>query len=282
MLKVVIYHNDYVLYNSDSTKRKEAKVNAREIALHRSIRRTKTTIADIIACNSFELWCTFTFDRRKVDRFDASACRRIMSLWLNRQRQTSPSLEYIIVPEYHKKCESCVESKAESCDHKDSPKAIHFHAFMRGFRGRLKETKQKDNGRIVYRFSGFRSGRSHCVRISNNPDDHRNIGNYMQKYITKDMPLIFGKKRFWSSKGLTRPTTHVNGLFKFNLWNTVRGNTPVYINDKFEIQNIVTSVPVDLSASDRQTMLNIGVDRLKQLRCKKDPSLLDTYAHLLQ
>ena len=282
MLKIVIYHNDYQLFSSDNSERKERKAHAKEDALHRSVRRTKTTISDIIACNSFELWCTFTFDRRKVDRFDMARCRRVMSTWLNRQKVHSPKLEYLIVPEFHKKCQECSETKAKDCPHDDRPKALHFHAFMRGFRGPLKATKARQHTKTVYSFTGYRSGRSHCVYIGNDPAEHRKVGQYMQKYITKDMPLIHGKKRFWTSQGLQRPTTHVNGLTHFNLWSIVKNNAPVYINQYLELQEVHTNTPIDLVGYDRQVALNIGVERLKKLRCQKDTKAANNYAHLLQ
>lgn len=154
-------------------------------SLDDSIRRTKRTISDIVLCNNFDLFCTFTFDPKKVDRNDPEKCKKVMAKWLNRQQTTHGKFDYIIVPEWHKK-----------------GTALHFHALLKNYNGKLSPatTKTKQQ-RPIYNIKSYRSGFSTAVPIDNTPK----VSSYIKKYITKDMPMFQNKKRYWCSTGLIRP-----------------------------------------------------------------------------
>ena len=161
--------------------------------LEDSVRRTKMTISDIIICNEFDLFCTFTFDPKKcIDRNNPIELKNKMSKWLKNQRDLHGHFDYLIVPEFHK-----------------DGKAIHFHALFKNYRGTLKEasTKNKNYKRRTYNIKSYRLGYSTAVQIDNNIEK---VGSYVKKYITKDMPKFPGKKRYWCSTGLIRPITDVN------------------------------------------------------------------------
>ena len=192
MIRIYIYKTPYALPEPTTRQYKKLKRKKNGIddeSIHRSIRRTKSTIADLVLCNNFEFFCTFTFDKRKVDRYNVNACKRVMSTWLHRQRQHSPELEYLIVPEFHK------------------DGALHFHALISNFNGRLKDSKKMQNGRKVYNMTGYRSGFTTAVPIDHNKAA---VSNYIKKYITKDMPMIHNKKRYWVSNNLQRPVKKIN------------------------------------------------------------------------
>jgi len=220
MLKIIIYHRDYQLNTASSSDRKATKQRTarqkKEESIHRSVRRTKSVISDIVLSNRFDFWCTFTFSSKKYDRMDVARCRQVMSLWLHNQSKHSPSLEYLVVPEFHK------------------DGAIHFHAMLKNFNGRLKDTGLKTKaGQTIFNMSGYQGGFSTAVPIDTN---YSAVSAYMQKYITKDMPLIHGRKRYWCSRGLVRPTTTVNGVFKLGLSGTIRQKKPEFVNEFFEVQ----------------------------------------------
>lgn len=140
MLTIYIYHNDYKLKNNASPHVKELlKETRKQDNIHRSLRRSKSTVKDIIQSNSWDLWCTFTFNQAKVNRYDMSACKAKMSNWLFNQHKHSPHLKYIIVPELHK------------------DGALHFHALLANFNGKLKDTKIVKNGHTIYNATGYRS-----------------------------------------------------------------------------------------------------------------------------
>lgn len=166
--------------------------NQKEDNLSRSLRRTKTTISDLVLSNQFDLFCTFTF---KTDRYDIEKSKQKMSTWLQNTQNNYGKFEYLIVPEFHK-----------------DKKAIHFHALIKGYKGKLKDSGHKINGRINYNITNYKSGFSSAVKI----DNHNKVSSYIRKYITKDMPQFENRKRYWISTGLKRPFTEVNTSVNHN------------------------------------------------------------------
>lgn len=242
MLKVIIYHENYriPLNSGQSKKRNKSKTDTDSV--HRSIRRSKSVIKDIMLSNRFDVWATLTFncrscypkcdnkpctcDRSTCKRFDMFHCRRVLTTWLaNTRSNTSPNLKYLAVPEYH------------------INGAIHFHALLSGFNGRLKDSgKKTKNNQTIYNAPGFYSGFTNFVLIGERFDtvdfdtDYQKLTNYITKYITKDMPLIHGKRRYIVSNGLDRPITTVNGISKYKLQNIIKNHPPKTINHLYEIQ----------------------------------------------
>lgn len=160
-----------------------------EDSLIRSLRRSKQLISDVVLCNDFDLFCTFTF---KSDRQNIELCKSKMSNWLQSQRKQWGRFGYLIVPEFHKDGQS-----------------LHFHALLQGYNGKLEDSGKLINGRTAYNIKSYRNGFSTAVRI----DNRDAVSNYVKKYITKDMPQFNGKKRFWLSTGLNRPLTLHNQDF---------------------------------------------------------------------
>lgn len=168
-----------------------------ETDLERSLRRTRKTIKDYVLCNPFDIFCTFTFkdDRQNVDR-----CKAKMSNWLKNFQKRYGKFDYIIVPEFHKDRQS-----------------IHFHALIRGFKGELKESVNKETGRRilqskrqVYEIPSYTLGFTNVKKIDSERDSQTKVGFYLQKYITKNMPTFHGKNRYWVSQGLKKPTSEDN------------------------------------------------------------------------
>jgi hypothetical protein len=163
-----------------------------------SLRRSKTNISDIVLSNRFDMWATFTFNGKKenekklglkatTDRYDVELCKKKMSRWLNKQQTQHGRFEYLIVAEYHK------------------DGALHFHAFMHNYKGNIEKTTYRKHGRDVYRIKSYQLGISDMQYIEQTPDDYKRISSYIKKYITKDMPIFSGRKRYWCSTGLVRP-----------------------------------------------------------------------------
>jgi hypothetical protein len=174
-------------------KNKKLSIIEQYVSKEDSIRRTKTNISDIILCTNFELFVTFTF---KEDRQDILKTKKKMSLWLKQQQQIHGKFEYILVPEFHK-----------------DGKAIHFHGLLRGYKGQLKDSKKVQNGRTIYNIESYKKGFTTAVEIDNSDK----VANYVKKYITKDMPLLPGKKRYWVSTGIKRPDVYLNPNLDFLL-----------------------------------------------------------------
>lgn len=183
----------------DSTTKTTEKGESifQESNLERSIRKTKTTITDYVLANNFEIFATFTFSPKKVDRFDIDACKRKLKRWLDRQREKDSNLKYVVVPERHKNG------------------AIHFHAIFENIDSfTLKKTKIKQDGRDVFTMTDWRFGFSNVKFIDSN---RIKVATYITKYITKDMIQIENKKRYWCSHNLSIPEKHYNAVDEFQI-----------------------------------------------------------------
>jgi hypothetical protein len=166
--------------------------------IERSIRRSKKRVREYSEYNKFEILATFTF---KTDRQNIPGCMAKMNTWLKNQQKRTGEFDYLVVAEFHK-----------------DGKSIHFHALIRGYKGKLIDATHprtgkplKKHGRQVYNFASYRHGFSEARLIEDTPESHAKVGNYVGKYITKDMtPALFGKHRYWRSSGVKPPETEDN------------------------------------------------------------------------
>jgi hypothetical protein len=168
-----------------------------EDKLERSVRRAYTAMKDIVLCNVFEMFVTFTF---KEGRDNPELCKDKMSGWLKRQRKNDKSFQYIIVSEFHKDGES-----------------LHFHALINGYKGKVvRAINPKTNSplvkkrRKVYDLPNYTLGHSEVYYIGETEEDRIKSGFYLLKYVKKDMPIFLNRKRYWASRGLDKPITTDN------------------------------------------------------------------------
>ncbi|HSW77923.1 MAG TPA: hypothetical protein VLG36_03935 [Candidatus Chromulinivoraceae bacterium] len=202
--KHVVYHKPYLIPDKTmiipGKKKKRATNKTSDFQkIDRSLRRAKSEIQDIVLCNKFDMFATFTFngDTKNVDKFgytvhdrqNPSELKNVMSNWLKSQQKQHGRFDYVIVPEYHK-----------------DGKSIHFHALFYGYNGMLTDGGIQDKGQTVWNIASYKAGHSTVKMIRQTSDDIGRIGSYVTKYITKDMPLFAGKKRYWCSRGFARPT----------------------------------------------------------------------------
>jgi len=185
-----------------------------EDKIERSRRRSYTAVKDLALCNTFELFATFTF---REDRYDDEISRSKMNGWFKRQRKEDKSFQYLVVSEFHKRCEECVEQKIKLCIHDDRSKALHYHALIAGYQGALIPAINAKTGaplvkhrRKVYDFPNFTLGNSEVYIIGDSEEDRIKSGFYLLKYLKKDMTNFKNKKRYWSSRGLNKPITIEN------------------------------------------------------------------------
>lgn len=196
---VKIYHKPiHVLVGHDGNKKRK-KSKMQSTADISSLNRTKNNVRDIILCNKFTHFCTFTF---KDFRDDIDVCKSRMHYWLKSQQKIHGNFDYIIVPEFHK-----------------DGKALHFHALLRGYKGKVTPAKNPRNNNLLYtqakhlifNLPGWRNGFSTASIIdADDSEGFEKVANYVTKYITKDMPTFPGKKRYWVSQSLVRPIKNQN------------------------------------------------------------------------
>lgn len=213
MIRVVIYHEPKIFITNDhrSSKRKREDVCSIDYApAVSSLKRTKQLVQDLVLCNNFDFFCTFTFDPKKVPhRENFNHCWLKMQSWLHHQKVRATDcredFQYLIIPERHKNG------------------GWHFHALISHYTGSLRDSgHQTKYGRTIYNITSFRSGFTTAVKI----DDKQGVSNYVTKYITKDFVKDFDKRRFYCSRGLKRPKKTINSkifketlpLFRKQLW----------------------------------------------------------------
>lgn len=144
-------------------------------------KRAKQKIWDIARANNWDYFFTLTLDPSYVDRFDYSACSDLI-------KKFTKSLAYygcdwIIVPEQHQSG------------------AYHFHGLLRG-NPPLVIGKILKDGTVLYNFNNYKYGFTSCSKVK----DDQSVATYLTKYITKDMCVPAGEKRYWFSRGLNTPT----------------------------------------------------------------------------
>lgn len=186
----------------------QSSPTSEEDKFERSRRRTYISVKDIALSNVFELFATFTF---KVNRFDDEISRQKMIGWFKRQRKQDKSFQYVTVSELHKRCEECTDNKEGVCSHYDRPKAIHFHALIGGYEGKLVRAINPHTNkplvkrhRKVYDFPNFTLGNSEVYIIGDTDEDRIRSSFYLLKYLKKDMTNFKSKKRYWASRGLNK------------------------------------------------------------------------------
>lgn len=180
-------YNERPRYQGEERKKSSTPIDPEEYE-RMSLGRAKTKIVDLALSNPFDIFVTFTF---KSDRQNVDAKKRQITTWFNNQRNLHGSFGYLMVPEYHKDGVS-----------------IHVHGLLMGYKGNLKDSGKRHNGRIVYNITSFQSGFTTAVKI----DDIAKVAGYISKYITKDMPKFKGKQRYWRSNGLKIPRKILNPL----------------------------------------------------------------------
>jgi hypothetical protein len=163
----------------------------------RSIRRAKQKVRDLIICNDFELFCTFTI---ATNRQDIAKSKTKIQNWFKNQRSRKGKICYLAVPEFHPKAL------------KEGREELHFHILIKGFTGELREAINPKNGKSLKRYGrqfynipSFTLGFTKVQYMDTTPETKAKISNYVSKYITKDMPQFFGKNRYYASKNLIRP-----------------------------------------------------------------------------
>jgi len=183
----------------DSNKKSLGRIDVNdeyETNEERSIRRTRKTIKDYVLCNNFDLFCTFTI---ASDRYNNDRSIRRLKTWFKNQRNRNGKFRYIVVTEKHK------------------DGALHFHALIGGYTGKLKYAINPKNseyisdkrGDFIRNFVEYKLG-NNTAKVINGKESRTKTAYYLQKYIGKDLTALFGKNRYWASKGLNKPETQDN------------------------------------------------------------------------
>lgn len=201
MYRVILYKTPYTPKpQKENTRKMNLGSRFSENSGESSIRRTRRTLHDYVKCNDFDLFVTFTFDPKKIDRYDMTMTYLKMRTWIHNQVRKDPDFKYILVPEKHK------------------DGAIHFHALMSGHPFPLKKTNVIQENKRVYNITAFRWGFTAATFLQkDDPDSKAKAANYIAKYITKDMITIHNKHRYIASRNLQKPITTYNKIYDTGL-----------------------------------------------------------------
>lgn len=175
------------------------KEQDREGKFAESLSRSKRNIRDLVLCNQFEYFCTFTFDEQKIDRYNYNECQKKLRKFFNNfKNRYSPNFQYLIIPEFHK------------------DGAVHFHGLCSGFSDgeliRPEKVLKRVNGQLtmVPNTRGYLDwtryhkafGIFNCSKVRN----YDACAFYITKYITKDLAdMEKGQRVYMCSSGLNRP-----------------------------------------------------------------------------
>lgn len=226
MFKVIKYHTPlFIKTNYNKVPKIKKSIDDKncqiEDNVQRSVRRTKSVIKDYVLSNNFEWFVTFTFNPKKVNRYDFNHCAVKMQSWLSRisiyARQNNINFQYLIVPEFHK------------------DGAIHFHALIANYPKTMKKTKVIQDSKLVYNLPSFRYGFTNAKNIEDNSDP---LFGYLTKYITKDMSLVNNRRRYWCSKNLNKPKIFHNQIDQLDLINKLSDQNLEFTNQYAQIYKI--------------------------------------------
>jgi hypothetical protein len=154
-------------------------------SLERSRRRARKAVFDLCSCNDdLDLFCTFTLDPKKIDRYDYDVIIKKLNTFLD-NRVRRHGLKYVLVAEYHK------------------DRAIHFHALCNSSAFDLTDSGKTDkDGHPVYNVNAWSLGFSTAIYTYGGREG---VVKYITKYIGKSAEKV-GGRWYYSGGALERPT----------------------------------------------------------------------------
>lgn len=156
-------------HTGESVKRKERE----------NMSRAVQKVYDLARSNHFDWFITMTFDPKKVDRYSYDACADALKEFTH--LLCLHGNQWIVVPEQHK------------------DGAYHFHGLVSGD---LNLTLHKDG---VYNLLDYQYGFTTATKIQ----DRKRVATYIAKYLTKEITVPKGRKRYWASRSLAKPIEDV-------------------------------------------------------------------------
>lgn len=144
-------------------------------------------VYDIARSNDFNWFITLTFDKNKVNRYDYDSCSKAIRLFTKRLERLG--CKWLIVPEQHK------------------DGAYHFHGLVAGELPLIPSGKTCYNEAAqqelpIYNLANYEFGFTTVTQVMK-PD---RTASYITKYLTKQIAVPKGKKCYWASRSLARPT----------------------------------------------------------------------------
>lgn len=197
--KHIYFRRDRPFGGSLEKEGREGKEPAVRLPEH--LARARRNVRDLILCNKFDFFCTFTFNAERIDRHDFPRCKkRISQVFNDYKKRYSPDFRYLVIPEFHR------------------DGAVHFHGMVSGIRPAdlvvpemiWKRNKRTDALEMVpntqryvdWPYYSKKLGFFSCSPVRN----AEKCAWYVTKYITKDLAKLPPNCNIYmASKGLSRP-----------------------------------------------------------------------------
>lgn len=180
---------------SDEFKTKKLKRKLtepdREGRFRNNTKRSVNQVYDLARSNHFDWFITLTLNPQFVDRSNYDECAKVIRLFTKRLQRNGNT--WLIVPELHSDGHS-----------------YHFHGLVQGD---LDLTHWKGD---VYNLNNFEFGYTTAMQIK----DPQRVATYIAKYLTKDISVPKGRKCFWASRSLAKPTVEYVEMSEHDfMWN---------------------------------------------------------------
>lgn len=152
-----------------------------------NVSRSMNEIYDIARSNKFNWFINLTLDGKKVNRYDYGSCVDAIKKFTDRLRKLG--CRWLIVPEQHK------------------DGAYHFHGLVQGdlpltLSGKTCYNKDAKRRIPIYNLANYEFGFTDVTQVMH----PAKTASYIAKYLTKQIAVPKGKKCYWASKSLARPT----------------------------------------------------------------------------
>jgi len=184
------------------------KVN--DYKLDCNIKRAKSKIFELSACNEWDYFITGTLDKGKYDRTDLEKYIKDLSQFFrNQRRKYNTDIKYLIIPELHQDGESW-----------------HFHGLVKGqLAGAIRQFGLTENlpyrlrklisdGRVIYDWKDYRNKFGYVTLEQ--VRSHEAISRYITKYLNKELARSgekrYGRQLYYRSRGLRQAEQIKKGL----------------------------------------------------------------------
>lgn len=177
-------------YKQEKKEKTGGSVERKELD---NMKRARAVVYDLARNNVFDWFVTLTISPDFADRLDYDSCVECVyefTQWMKDQNKRGAGFSWLMVPEQHKKG------------------GYHFHGLVQGelpvtpainpHTGDLIKDKA---GRQVYNIVSYKWGYTTATQVGDMPK----AAGYLTKYLSKDMTVPKGRKRYWASRSLMRP-----------------------------------------------------------------------------
>lgn len=219
--------------------------------INRSRRRAYKRVRDIMDCNDFQWFMTFTLDGGKVDRTDYKGfVEKVRQYMDNRVRRCG--WKYCAVVEYHKRVED------------NDKHALHLHACVSGNKFNL-----VDSGTVIRPCGGKPVKRSTARRQGYSDSELRTVYNVADwTYGHSTAIHTYGKRLALSryiTKYITKSDDKVGGRWYYS---GGKLDSPIYLYENVDFDNLVGDVEFSHEFGDFKILYfdeGVSLDRMDSI-----------------